>query len=222
MGFVGLVVGMAVGGGVPGGSPAVAQNPPVPPANPTPEPAAPVANVPPVDPATDHIRGNPKAKFTVIEYSDFECPFCKRHHPTLVQLLEKNDDINWVYRHYPLSFHPSAEPAALASECAAELGGNDGFWKYADIVMNDQSLTVDKLIPAAKQAGLDEAKFKECYESGKYKQKVQDQMNAGASAGVQGTPGNFILNNETKEARELSGAVPLANFESILTSMRGS
>lgn len=90
-------------------------------------------SVPAIDFSRDHIRGNKKAKVVVIEYSDFQCPFCQRVHPTYKQILETyGDDVMWVYRHFPLSFHPKAMPAALASECAYEQGGNDAFWKFAD------------------------------------------------------------------------------------------
>lgn len=90
----------------------------------------------PVD-ENDHIRGSVDAKIKLIEYSDFECPFCKRHHPVMQQLVStySASDFAWVYRHLPLtSIHPTAQPLAEASECAAEIGGNDGFWAFADAV----------------------------------------------------------------------------------------
>lgn len=90
----------------------------------------------PVD-ESDHIRGSSDAKVKLIEYSDFECPFCKRHHPVMQQLVStySESDFAWVYRHLPLtSIHPKAQPFAEASECAAEIGGNDGFWAFADAV----------------------------------------------------------------------------------------
>src|SRR3989338_3572308 len=120
---------------------AAVPTPPAPPAIPSAPEAAPDAtNVPPIDPKEDHIRGNPDAKVSVIEYSDFECPFCKRHHPTMTQIMDAyGDDVNWVYRHYPLSFHPNAEPSALASECVAEIGGNDAFWGFVDKLMGGNS-----------------------------------------------------------------------------------
>ncbi len=90
----------------------------------------------PVD-KDDHIRGSVDAKVKFIEYSDFECPFCKRHHPVMQKIVSaySGNDVAWVYRHLPLvSIHPKAQPLAEASECAAELGGNDGFWAFADAV----------------------------------------------------------------------------------------
>lgn len=93
-------------------------------------------NTPKVDRNVDHIRGSTNAKVAVIEYSDFECPFCHRVHPTYQQIMETyGDDVLWVYRHFPLSFHPNAMPFAVASECVNKIGGSDAFWKFADEVM---------------------------------------------------------------------------------------
>ena len=93
-----------------------------------------VGEVEPVS-ETDHIRGSLDAKVKIIEYSDLECPFCATLHPTLQQIMEDFDgDVAWIYRHFPLDFHPSARPLAIGSECAAQLGGNDKFWEYIDYV----------------------------------------------------------------------------------------
>src|SRR3989344_5863622 len=91
--------------------------------------------------AQDHLVGSPDAPIVLIEYSDFQCPFCSRIDPTLKRIVaESNGQIAWVYRHLPLeSLHPEARPAALASECIAEQLGNDGFWKFADRIFADQS-----------------------------------------------------------------------------------
>src|SRR5204863_994561 len=84
----------------------------------------------------DHVYGNPNARFTLIEYSDFECPYCKTVHLTLKKLIDDSGgDVNWVYRHFPLEFHnPGAQRQAEASECIAELSGNDSFWKFANAI----------------------------------------------------------------------------------------
>lgn len=219
MGLVGLVVGMNFGGvSAPGYAVAPTQvaagDAPVV----MPEPPPP-ADAPKVDPKTDHIRGNPNAQVTIIEYSDYECPFCKRHHPTMKQVLEKyGDKVNWVYRHFPLSFHPSAQKAAEASECAAELGGNEMFWKYSDALMGLTQISVDQLVPTAKTVGLDEAKFKSCLDSGKWADKVAQQMKGGTAAGVNGTPGNIVVSKDG-DSQLVSGAVPLASFTSVIDGM---
>jgi protein-disulfide isomerase len=89
-----------------------------------------VAKIPPVSEA-DHMMGNSSAQVYLIEYSDLQCPYCQKFHPTATQIKEEYDQLAWVYRHFPLdSIHPKARPAALASECVTELGGNEAFWKF--------------------------------------------------------------------------------------------
>ena len=95
-------------------------------------------SVTPVDPATDYIRGNKDADLAIIEYSDYQCPYCRRVHPTIEQLLKDYDGkIMWVFRHYPLppTMHPDAMPYAIGAECVAKLGGTDAFWKFTDAIM---------------------------------------------------------------------------------------
>jgi len=165
----------------------------------------------------DRIRGNKNAKIALIEYSDIECPFCKRFHPTMQQVMkEYGDKVKWVYRDYPLSFHANAQKEAEAGWCISELGGNDAFWKYLDLIFerttsNGTGFALDKLGPLAKEIGIDQTKFQSCLDSGKYTKKVQDQMAAGTAEGVSGTPGTIILaaNGDTQL---VPGALP---FESI-------
>lgn len=157
----------------------------------------------------DHVRGNPDAKVVVIEYSDFECPFCSRHHPTMVKLMEEYpDDVAWVYRHFPLSFHPEAEPAAIASECANEQGK---FWEFADAMFEGQDeLGEDFYIATATELGLNTTTFTACLDSGKYDDLIANQTSTGAAAGVTGTPATFI------NGSLVSGAVPYATLQSMV------
>lgn len=86
-----------------------------------------------IDPAIDHIRGNADAAYTIVEYSDFECPYCQVHHDTMKELIAENTNINWVYRHFPLvTIHKGAVTLAEAAECIAQKQGNDAFWEFAD------------------------------------------------------------------------------------------
>jgi protein-disulfide isomerase len=153
----------------------------------------------------------------LIEYSDFECPFCQRFHPTAKQIVDAYDGkVNWVYRHFPLAFHnPGAQKQAEASECANELGGNEAFWRYADAIYarttsNGKGFPLKKLVPLAKEVGLDEKKFQECLDTGRYTARVKEDFNEGAQIGITGTPGNVLLNNETGAVRLTPGAVPFA------------
>lgn len=233
MGLMGIIVGViatsVLSGKIPLGngtnnpmpSQQVAQVPSAQPAAqqaPAPKPAP--GPLLPVDFKTDHIRGNPKASVAVIEYSDFECPFCKRHHPTMQQIMDTyKDDVVWVYRHFPLSFHPNAQKAAEASECANELAGNDAFWKFTDGVFALDALSNDAFVTIAKNMSLNESAFKSCLDSGKYAKHVTDEMTAGQAAGVSGTPGTFVVDLKTQKNLMISGAQPFANFKQAIDSM---
>ena len=174
-------------------------------------------SVRPID-KNDHILGNANAKISIVEYSDFECPFCRRLHPTLARIVEESDgDVRWVYRHFPLtSIHSRALSASLASECAAELGGNDVFWKFAGGLFENQSaLGRDLYARLATQSGISESKFISCLDSEKYSEHVQaDRENAIASGGG-GTPFNIII-NEKGEVFPFSGALPYEQIKQII------
>lgn len=90
------------------------------------------------DPKEDHYQGSENPEILLIEYSDFECPYCASVHPTLDRLVSEHDNFTWVYRHLPLNFHPQAFPAAIASECVAEFEGNKAFWNFADTLFENQ------------------------------------------------------------------------------------
>lgn len=195
--------------------------------NPTPTNTAPGQTAPAnitVAPVTDKdwIRGNKNAKISVVEYSDLECPFCKTFHPTMQRLLQEYpNDVNWVWRHFPLvSLHSKASKEAEASECAGELGGQDKFWAYIDKVFavtpSNNGLDLAQLPKLAKEIGLDEAKFTSCLDSGKYNAKIQEAVNAAVAAGGEGTPYSVILVGDQKVP--VSGAVPYEQFKSFVDS----
>jgi len=162
------------------------------------------------------IRGDiENAKVILVEYSDFECPFCERHHPTMEQVMDEyGDDVAWVYRHFPLSFHPEAEPAANASECVGNLAGNDAFWQFADAMFENQDeLGDDFYIEQALAAGVNEADFTECYENETYAAKVTEDYRSGGTAGVSGTPATYV------NGALVSGAVPYDTFAGIIDDL---
>ena len=166
----------------------------------------------------DHILGSIDAPIKIVEYSDFECPFCKTVHPTFQQIVSQYDGkVAWVYRHYPLDFNPNSMPAALASECVAGLGGNDKFWSFTDYLFENQStaLNAASYEQKAKELGIDVNSFRGCVDSGKYEQKIKDQMAGGIASGVQGTPGNFIVTSDG-QIYSVSGAQPIGSFTTII------
>lgn len=175
----------------------------------------------PVVSKTDHVLGDPNAPLTLIEYSDFECPFCKRFEPTLAQIMDTYDgQVKLVYRHFPLSFHANAQKEAEASECAADQGGNDAFWAYHDKILerttsNGTGFALDALVPLAKEIGLDEAKFKDCLDSGKFTDFVKQEAAGGAAAGVTGTPGSFLIDKDGN-AQAIKGALPFDTIKGMI------
>jgi len=164
----------------------------------------------------DHVRGSSTAEVTVIEYSDFECPFCSRFHPTMMQVMDEyGDQVRWVYRHFPLDqIHPKARPAAIASECVARIGGNDAFWKFADAIFEDQSKISD-LAALAAEAGVSGSTYDNCVDNKESEPAVEEQYQGGVGAGITGTPGNFIINSKG-EAWLVPGALP---FEQLKTTI---
>ena len=154
--------------------------------------------------SSDHIMGDPNAPFVFVEYSDLQCPYCQAFHPTMHQVLTENSGkVAWVFRQFPLtSIHQYAEALAEGSECANELGGNDGFWKFADSVYGAKTLPTPAA--AAKLAGLDATKFGACLSSGKYADKVGKSGAEATSAGGRGTPFTIIVMKQAMSAATIA------------------
>ena len=186
------------------------------------EKSAAAKNVRPVD-SSDHIFGNPDARIKIVEYSDLECPFCKSYHPTLKQIIEtygKDGKVAWVYRHFPLdSIHPKSKKEAEASECAAELGGNNAFWNYIDrvfaITPSNNGLDPAKLPQIAGEIGLDRAKFQECLSSGRYAEKIARDYEDAVNSGGDGTPYTVIINSKG-EMHPFAGAYTFAQLKPLV------
>jgi len=146
-------------------------------------------------------RGPSSAPVTIVEFSDFQCPFCGREIPVIEKLMKEYEGkVRLVFRHYPLDFHPFAEKAAEAAVCAAD---QEKFWEMHDkMFSNQQKLAVDDLKGYAKTIGLDPAKFDRCLDSGEKKPQVEADQKAGSQAGVNGTPAFFV------NGIFINGAVP--------------
>src|SRR3989344_203228 len=156
----------------------------------------------------DHIIGSIDAPVQMIIYSDFECPYCARFVDTIEKVkAEFGDKVAITFRHFPLVFHKEAVPAAIASECAAEQGK---FWEMHDKLFEDnenKKFNAEEFKKDAGELGLDQAKFNQCLDTNKYKEKVQRQMLEGKSVGVTGTPTTFI-NGEF-----VIGATPFEDYK---------
>lgn len=154
--------------------------------------------------------GPDDAVVTIIEFSDFQCPYCQRLAPTLTKIAEEyGDDVRLVFRQFPLpQLHADAEKAAEASLCAAE---EDKFWEMHDAMFEDiRALSVDQLKQTAAGLGLDATSFAECLDTGRYSLQVAEDVKAGQQAGVSGTPAMFI------NGRFLSGAQPYEAITAII------
>ncbi len=151
--------------------------------------------------SSDHILGSANADIVLVEFSDLECPFCKQYQTTVHKLLDtyqKSNNLAWVYRQYPIpELHPKGPKEAEASECAADQGGNDAFWKFIDqvyaVTPSNNGLDAAQLPVIAKQIGLDVTKFNSCLSSGKFASKVADQAKQASTAGGSGTPYSILV-----------------------------
>ena len=156
-----------------------------------------------------NIKGPDDAWVTVIEVSDFQCPYCKRVTPTLTQVAKKyGDDVRFAFKHNALPFHNRAKPAARASECAGEQGK---FWEMHDVLFENQRQLEDSNFEEyAKKVGVNVAKWKSCYTSNKFDKRIDADQKLANSLGARGTPAFFI------NGRFLSGAQPLQSFTALI------
>lgn len=196
-------------------------------------PTEPTADTAPAEPAKNTITkeqleaikkmgywdGAKDGKIILLEYSDLQCPFCKRHHDngTIKSLLEKySGKISHSFRNFPLSFHQFAAPGANAVFCAADQNA-DNFYPFINAVFAKSLGAEQTLFDVAKELKLDEAKFKDCMDKKTFAATVTAEMNEGQSLfGVTGTPGNIMINTETLEWVSVAGAYPASEFEKTL------
>ncbi len=177
-------------------------------------------------PENAHFLGNPNAEITMVEFSDTECPFCKRFHGTMKKVMQeygKDGKVKWVYRHFPLdALHSKSRKEAEATECAAEIGGNGKFWDFVnriyEITPSNNGLDPNELPKIAKSIGLDGAQFEKCLNSGKMAGKVEKDYQAGIKAGVRGTPHTIIMNKKG-EQKIINGAQPYSQVKSAIDAL---
>lgn len=180
----------------------------------------------PVD-STDHIKGNPNAPILVVEYSDYDCPFCKLFHETMTRIMDEygvGGNVAWVYRQFPIAqLHPNSERISQAALCVGDLGGNDAFWNYTDLIFAERDVNeptnISKLPEYAEKVGVNKDALITCLDSGKNKTVLNDSLRDGAQAGIQGTPQSFVIVGNQMAAIE--GAQPYAVVKQIIDNLLG-
>ena len=174
--------------------------------------------------SNDPVLGDPNAGITIIEFSDFQCPFCARAFEGAVTDFKnsdyfKNGEVNLIYKQFPLvSIHPYAQKAAEASLCAQAQGK---FWEYHDVLFaNQDTLDTDSLKQYAAQLGLNAGEFNSCLDDGDSKSEISKELAQATAAGGRGTPFFIIVNTGTGDSTSISGAYPWSEFETAIKSIQ--
>jgi protein-disulfide isomerase len=168
------------------------------------------------------IRGNKDAKIILVEYSDYECPFCSRFHDTPTEIVaDSNGEVSWAWKHFPLTqIHQNARPASIAAECVNKLAGAEKFWQFSDILIANQTKLSDSLYKSeAAKLGLNAAGFASCLKDPAIATIVDENTSEGEDLGVSGTPSTFVVKNEGGKLtilENINGALPKATVESII------
>ena len=172
---------------------------------------------------TDHVQGNPDASITIVEFSDLECPFCALIHPTLKRIVKENEDVKWVFRHFPLStIHSRALSAAVASECIARLGTNDNFWTFTDEAFANQRKLGDTWYrEMALSFGIDSGAFAGCVNGKGVVADIQTDLDEATGAGGRGTP-YVVVVTANGDLIPFSGALPYEQIASVIERARNN
>ncbi len=180
----------------------------------------------PVD-SSDYILGNPNAPIMIVEYSDYDCPFCKEFHTTMTQIMNEygiTGKVAWVYRQLPLvELHPNSARISEAALCVGEIAGNDAFWKFSNFIFNERGINeltnISRLPEYARLSGAEMSAFDSCVKSGRHQKTVEDSLRDGFSAGIEGTPHSFVLIGNQQAPVE--GAQPYPVMKGIVENLLG-
>ena len=171
----------------------------------------------------DPVLGNADAEISIVEFSDFQCPFCERAFSGAIAEFKnsnyfKNGQVNLIFKHFPLnSIHPQAQKAAEAAECARKQGK---FWEMHDkLFQNQGSLDISSLKTYAQQIGLNTANFNSCLDNNEAKNEVSKETQQAVNSGGLGTPYFILVNRNTGKTTAVSGALPWSNFEAAINSL---
>ncbi len=168
------------------------------------------------------IFGNPDAEIYLVEYSDYQCPFCARFHSTPKEVVANSSGkVAWVWKHFPLEqIHPEARPASIAAECVAKLGSVEKFWQFSDVLIaNQQNLSEALYKNEAVKMGINNAQFSACLKDAEVAKIVDEHLNEGSTLGVSGTPSTFVVKNENGKLtilENINGALPKSTVDSII------
>jgi protein-disulfide isomerase len=174
---------------------------------------------------SDYILGNPNAPIVMIEYSDYDCPFCKQYHQTMHQIMDEygvTGKIAWVYRQFPLAeLHPNAPKISEAALCVGDIGGNEAFWTFSDLIFNerniDEATNVTKLARYAESSGIDKSLYSACMNEGRMKEAVEYSIRDGYDAGARGTPYTILLVGNQQAV--INGAQPYDVVKGIVVNL---
>ncbi|MCA9357488.1 thioredoxin domain-containing protein [Candidatus Nomurabacteria bacterium] len=173
----------------------------------------------------DYIKGNPNAPILMVEYSDYDCPFCKSYHETMHQIMDEygvDGRLAWVYRQYPLAeLHPNSPKISEAALCVGDIGGNDAFWKFTDIIFDKRDIkeqtNVTKLPQYAEEAGVSKEEYLSCVKSGRVQEKLTVNLKDGFNSGARGTPYTVLIVGNQQAV--ISGAQPYDTVKGIVQNL---
>lgn len=173
----------------------------------------------------DYIRGNPNAPILMVEYSDYDCPFCKQYHATLNQIMDEygiTGKVAWVYRQFPLTeLHPNSPKISEAALCVGKIGGNESFWKFTDAVYNsrdiDEATNITKLPELAEAAGISKESYLSCINSKEMEEMVVADITDGFNSGARGTPYTILIVGGQQAV--ISGAQPYDVVKGIVQNL---
>lgn len=183
------------------------------------------------DPKRDHFFGPANAEVTLIEFSDYECPYCKRFHGTPEEVVKRLEGrANLVWRHFPLEFHnPAAQVEAQAAECAGRIGGEDTFWAYTNQLIkrtlsNGKGMPVTvkdehPLLTLAGELKVSKDAFKACMDKNETRERVMDDMADGINAGVEGTPAVILYHHKSGRTDFIGGGVSVEALEAAVRKL---
>jgi protein-disulfide isomerase len=168
------------------------------------------------------VRGNPDAPIYLVEFSDYQCPFCARFHDTPKEIsADSNGKVAWAWKYFPLTqIHPDAHPAAVAAECVYKLGGNDKFWLFTDsLIANQQNLSDTLYKNESVRLGISPTQFAACLKDSAAAAVVDADQKEGEDLGINGTPNTYVVKNENGKLtilESISGALPKSTVTKIL------